>query len=283
MFCAPAVLYFNLICHSAAKKVKCYLAESLSTLTAGNLFAIKTNTREVDMGLLGIISGSLVMERSNLITKSKTERIKSKYGEAVVLVTDKFAFILRHGYNPAEYILPHLINHRANIQAFCELGISEVVGINSTGSLKKELSPGMVVIPDDFITLTPTPTIYENKAIHIIPSLNEKVRQKLITAAHHCKIEFVDKGTYWQTPGPRLETKAEIKMMASFADIVGMTMANEAVIALEVGIPYASACSIDNFGNGLVEEPLSMEEIISGTRKNADLMIRLLENYVAIS
>jgi 5'-methylthioadenosine phosphorylase len=235
------------------------------------------------MGLLGVISGSLVMERSNLIEKSKIDRINSKYGESVVLVTDKFAFILRHGHTPSEYILPHLINHRANIHAFCELGISEVVGINSTGSLKKELSPGMVIIPDDFITLTPTPTIYENKAVHITPSLNETVRQKLIATAHLCEIEFIDKGTYWQTPGPRLETKAEIKMMSAFADIVGMTMANEAVIALEMGMPYASACSIDNFGNGLVEEPLSMEEIISGTRKNADLMIRLLEKYGTIS
>ena len=235
------------------------------------------------MGLLGVISGSLVMERSNLTKKSKTERIKSKYGEAFAQVTDKFAFILRHGNNPAEYMLPHLINHRANMQAFGELGISEIVGINSTGSLKKDLSPGMVVIPDDFITLTSTPTIYDNKAVHITPSLNGKVRQKLIAAAHSCEIEFVDKGTYWQTPGPRLETKAEIKMMSCFADIVGMTMANEAVIALEMSIPYASACSIDNFGNGLVEEPLSMEEIIAGTRKNADLMIRLLEKYVTLS
>jgi 5'-methylthioadenosine phosphorylase len=80
--------------------------------------------------------------------------------------------------------------------------------------------------------------------------------------------------------GPRLETKAEIRMMANYADIVGMTMANEAVIALEMGLPYASACSIDNYGNGLVEKPLSMEEIITGTRKNADMMMRLLERYV---
>lgn len=69
-------------------------------------------------------------------------------------------------------------------------------------------------------------------------------------------------------------------MMAHFADVVGMTMANEAVIALEMDLPYASACSIDNFGNGLIQKPLSMEEIIAGTRKNADMMMRLLERYV---
>jgi 5'-methylthioadenosine phosphorylase len=83
-------------------------------------------------------------------------------------------------------------------------------------------------------------------------------------------------------PGPRLETKAEIRMMANFADIVGMTMANEAVIAMELDLPYASACSIDNFGNGLVDEPLSVKEISEGTRKNADLMIKLINSYLNI-
>ena len=59
-----------------------------------------------------------------------------------------------------------------------------------------------------------------------------------------------------------------------------MTMANEAVIALEMGLSYASACSIDNFGNGLMDKPLGMEEILAGTRKNADMMTRLLEQYL---
>ena len=72
-------------------------------------------------------------------------------------------------------------------------------------------------------------------------------------------------------------------MMSNFADIVGMTMASEAVVALELDIPYASACSIDNFGNGLTEKPLSMEEITAGIRKNADLMISLLQSYLKIS
>ena len=72
-------------------------------------------------------------------------------------------------------------------------------------------------------------------------------------------------------------------MMANYADIVGMTMANEAIIALEMDLTYASACSIDNFGNGLLEKPLGMDEIIAGARKNADLMIRLLESYIEIN
>ncbi len=235
------------------------------------------------MGLLGVISTKLVMERSDLLKKGKVKPMKNEFGRTEVFLTDRIALILRHGNDPNNHILPHLINHRANLQALKDIGVIEIVGINSTGSLKKNLCPGMIVVPDDFITLTATPTIYQNSTVHITPSLNEKVRQKIIQAARSCGIDFADKGTYWQTQGPRLETKAEIKMMANFADIVGMTMANEAVIALEMDMPYASACSIDNFGNGLLTEPLSMEEILAGISKNADLMIRLLESYLKIS
>ena len=234
------------------------------------------------MGLLGILSTRLVMERSDLLRKSTTKLMKNEFGQASVVLTDKIALILRHGNDPNNHILPHLINYRANLKALKDVGVTEIVGINSTGSLKKDLRPGMIVVPDDFITLTATPTIYQNSAVHITPSLNENVRQKIIKAAQNSDLKVVTQGTYWQTQGPRLETQSEIKMMAHFADIVGMTMANEAVIALELKIPFACACSIDNFGNGLLDEPLSMEEILDGTRKNTDLMIQLLHSYLKL-
>jgi len=235
------------------------------------------------MGLLGVISTKLVMERSDLFKNSAVKLMENEFGQASVFITDKIALILRHGNDSHNHILPHLINHRANLQALKDMGVAEIVGINSTGSLKKDLCPGMIVVPDDFITLTATPTIYKNNAVHITPSLNENVRRKIIKAAQNSGLQAVEKGIYWQTQGPRLETKAEITMMTNFADIVGMTMANEAVIATELDLPYASACSIDNFGNGLVDEPLSAKEIVEGTRKNADLMIQILKSYLSIS
>ena len=234
------------------------------------------------MERVGVLAGSVIMERNDLIKKGNRQRIKNQYGEALTTATDQMVFIVRHGDNPDEYILPHRINHPANLQALKDLGVTEVIGINSTGSLKKNLHPGMIIIPDDFITLTATPTIHQNKALHITPSLNEFVRQKLIAAARACNLDVAETGIYWQVTGPRLETRAEIRMMANFADVVGMTMANEAVIALEMGLPYASVCFIDNYGNGLVENPQGMEEIIANTRKNADSMMRLLEQYVKL-
>jgi len=232
------------------------------------------------MERVGVLSGTIMMERSDLIRRGSRLRIKNQYGEALAIETDRMVFILRHGDDPAEYILPHRINHHANLRALKDLGVTDVIGINSTGSLRKDIRPGMIIIPDDFITLTATPSIHHNKAVHITPSLNEAVRRKLIAATRDCGFAFLETGTYWQVTGPRLETRAEIRMMANFADVVGMTMANEAVIAQELDLPYASACSIDNFGNGLVEQPLSMEEIIAGTRKNAEMMTTLLARYV---
>lgn len=235
------------------------------------------------MSLIGVISGTIIVERSDLLKNYRVVTAKTDFGKALALVTEKIVLIPRHGNDPREHILPHSINHLANLKALQDLGATEVVGINSTGSLKKDLCPGMIVIPDDFITLTATPSIHQNKAIHVTPSFDEKVRRKLIKAARNCGIQVVEKGIYWQTPGPRLETKAETRMMANYADIVGMTMAHEAAIALELNLPYASACSIDNFGNGIMEKPLSMNTIIEGARKNADLMIRLLQSYLEIS
>ncbi len=235
------------------------------------------------MSLLGVISGTISIKKSDLLKNCQTLKIKNDFGESCALVTEKIVLIPRHGINPQEHILPHLINHRANLKALKDLGVSEVMGINSTGSLRTDLRPGMIVIPDDFITLTATPTIYQNKAIHIIPSLDKKVRQKLISAANNCGIQIVEKGIYWQTAGPRLETRAEIRMMLNYADIVGMTMASEAVIAMELDLPYASACSIDNFGNGLVEKPLNIDEITAGAKKNADTMEKLIQSYLELS
>lgn len=234
------------------------------------------------MGLLGVISGTIGLRKSHLLEGCRAVKVQNEYGETTALVTDKVVLIPRHGHDSRDHILPHAINHRANLKALKDFSVSEVVGINSTGSLKTYLHPGMIVIPDDFIMLTATPTIYQNKAVHIIPSLNEKIRQKLICAASNLEMQVVEKGVYWQMPGPRLETKAEILLMANYADIVGMTMVSEAVVALELDLPYAAACSIDNYGNGLEKKPLTVHEIAANVRKNADNMIRLLKGYQEI-
>ena len=62
-----------------------------------------------------------------------------------------------------------------------------------------------------------------------------------------------DGGVYWQARGPRFETPAEIRLMAAHADVVGMTIASECVVAGELGLDYAALCVVDNLANGLGE------------------------------
>jgi len=85
-----------------------------------------------------------------------------------------------------------MINYRANLQALKDIGVSEIVSINSTGSLKR-IKTGNDRCPDDFMTLTATPTIYENSAVHIIPSLNETIRREIIKAALNAHLDVVQK------------------------------------------------------------------------------------------
>lgn len=235
------------------------------------------------MARIGILAGTFMMEKSSLLHGGQREKVHTPYGAACAVVTDRLVFVLRHGADPNHYVLPHLINHPANLRALKDLDVTEVIGVNSTGSLKKNLSPGLLVIPDDFISFAPTPTIADGRPLHITPSLSEMVRGRLVAAAGNAGIPAVDRGVYWQAPGPRLETRTEIRMMAAAADVVGMTMASEAVVACELDLPYASACSVDNYGNGLVEKPLCMEQIIAGTHRNAEMMEKLLESYLLIS
>jgi 5'-methylthioadenosine phosphorylase len=124
------------------------------------------------------------------------------------------------------------------------------------------------------------PTVFDVKPVHITPTLDDTVRRKWIEAARDIGVTVVDGGVYWQTKGPRLETKAEIAMMTGFADVVGMTMASEAVIARELDLPYASLCSVDNFAHGIGKKALTMKEILIHARQNAAAITRIITQYM---
>jgi 5'-methylthioadenosine phosphorylase len=229
---------------------------------------------------LGIISGTVFLQDKGIFADLREEIRETQFGRALVFRSAEVAFIPRHGNDPHRHILPHLINHQANLQALKDLPVREILGINSTGSLKRRLKPGMIVVPDDYLMPAAGPTVVGDKPVHITPSLSAEVRRRLLEAARVCAIEAIDGGIYWQTAGPRLETRAEVAMMAQFADLVGMTMASEAIIAQELEIPYASLCSVDNYAHGIGDTRLSMEEITVHARRNADTILRIVTRYL---
>jgi len=234
--------------------------------------------KEIAMKPVGIISGTIPLHEENIFQNLKKIVVKTEFGNALVFLSEMVAFIPRHGIDTLTP--PHIINHQANLKALQDIEVTEVIGINSTGSLKKEVAPGMIIIPDDYISIHETPTIFQKSAVHTIPALDEGIRKRLALTAEKLGINIMKNGVYWQTTGPRLETKAEIRMMSQFADIVGMTMASEATIAAELELPYAAICSVDNYAHGLAEKPLIPEEIGEGARRNTRNMLDIVDRYI---
>jgi 5'-methylthioadenosine phosphorylase len=229
---------------------------------------------------LGIISGTVFLQGKGHFEDLRQEWVETPFGRALVFRSAEIALIPRHGTDPRHHILPHLINHQANLAALKELEVREVLGVHSTGSLKQRLEPGTLVVPDDYLMPTPGPTAIRETAVHITPVLDKEVRRGWLEAARDCALKVIDGGIYWQTAGPRLETRAEIAMMAQFSDLVGMTMASEAIVAQELELPYASLCSVDNYAHGIGDRELTMEKILWHARRNAEAIFRILTCYL---
>ena len=185
------------------------------------------------------------------------------------------AIVQRHGNGQGSYVLPHQIDHAANLRPLVEQGCDRVLAIGSVGSLRAELEVGSLLCPDDFIALHLDASIYDDERAHSAPGFDVRWRAEVIEAWAAGGEAPRDGGVYWQTIGPRFETPAEIRLMTPHADLVGMTIASECVIAGELGLEYAAICVVDNLANGLAEGELSVEEM------EADRLINELARLAA--
>src|SRR3954449_3579460 len=187
------------------------------------------------------------------------------------------AIVQRHSGDP--YVLPHLIDHEANLRPLVEQGCDRVLAIGSVGSLRAELGVGSLICPDDFIALNLGDSIFGDARAHSAPGFAPRWREEVIAAWSEGGQEPRDGGVYWQARGPRFETPAEIRLMAAHADVVGMTIASECVVAGELGLEYAALCVVDNLANGLAAEPVSTAGMEANRRANAE---RLREGLAAV-
>ena len=222
---------------------------------------------------VGIIGGTNLFD-TGLMAGCSEEELKTKYGDVCLFISPEFVFILRHGRY--RNIPPHRINHRANIMAFKVLGIDRIIGVTSVGSLKKEIKPGSLLVPHDYISLCNIPTFFDDEIVHITPGLDSDLRIELIEAAKAEGIPVIDGGIYFQSVGPRLETKAEINFIKDYADVVGMSMGAEATLAKELGLKYANLSSVDNYAHGIAKEELSYQRIVEAASKMRDNVERVL-------
>jgi 5'-methylthioadenosine phosphorylase len=221
---------------------------------------------------VGVIGGSNVY-KTPLLNNAVKKTLETPYGKAEVYVKDSLAFIPRHG--SSRTTPPHRINHRANVSALRSLGAKKIIGLCMTGSLNKKIRPPAIAIPDDYISPWNIPTFYDDRIIHITPKLDEGLRRLITETARENRIKTINGGVYVQTTGPRLETKAEVRMLKNHGDIVGMTMASEATLAQELNISYAAICSVDNYAHGLSKRPLDFKKVLEESRKNTDKITRL--------
>jgi 5'-methylthioadenosine phosphorylase len=215
------------------------------------------------MGRLAVVLGSSA-------TGSRGERV------AATARAHDAAVLQRHGER--DYTLPHRIDHAANIRSLLEAGCDRALAIGSVGSLKEGIGVGSLVCPDDFIALQLGVTTFDDARAHIAPGFDHDWRERVLAAS--AAIDgLLDGGVYWQAIGPRFETPAEIRMIASHADLVGMTMASECILAGELGLAYAAICAVDNLANGIGAGPLSVAELESDRDANA---IRLHDTLDAL-
>lgn len=202
------------------------------------------------------------------------------YGEVELLEGPGHLLLQRHGVG--SYSTAAAIEHRANLTALAELDVDRIVAVGSVGGLRTELGVGSFVCPDDFIALHLGLSLSDGHGGERVPAFDGSWRERLLTTwRRHSEIELRDGGVYWQTIGPRFETPAEIRLIAAHADVIGMTIASECVLAGELGIAYAAICVVDNLANGVGGAPLAVEDFEAGKATNRARLLAGLEPLVS--
>ena len=141
---------------------------------------------------------------------------------------------------------------------------------------------GSFVLPDDFIALQLGLSLDDGHGGERVPGFDPEWREELRRAWERgAEPELIDGGVYWQAIGPRFETPAEIRLIAAHADVVGMTIASECMIAGELGIRYAAVCAVDNLANGIAERPLTVAEFEAGKAANRERLVAAVDAVIA--
>lgn len=201
--------------------------------------------------MLGIIGGSGLYEidDADAIEQRDVETPFGTPSAAITLLTKdgkQTAFLPRHGKQ--HEFLPSEVNYRANIWALKSQGVTKILSISAVGSLRDELPPSMLVIPDQYFDHTRGKRDYsffgEGLSAHISTAEPhcEVLANDIISVMQSCSIDVEHGGTYACVEGPRLGTKAESHFLrnAAACDIVGMTNIPEAFLAREAQISYCT-------------------------------------------
>ena len=222
----------------------------------------------------------------DLFKNPEKVRVDTPYGTIIVNTSTigdhELFFIQRHGEK--SNLPPHMINYRGNIQALSYCHVSRVLSVGTVGSMKKTIQPGDLVIPHDFIDATKSRpvTFFDNQRVHIdmTEPFCSAIRELVVKNCKKLKEVVVhEKGVCLVTEGPRLETAAEIKFYSAVADVVGMTMVPEVVLARERGMCFTSICLVCNKAAGL-QDKLTVNDIASVYKKKEPILSIILKQTI---
>ncbi len=219
--------------------------------------------------MLGIIGGTSLLFAT--LPPLQKRVVHTPYGNSEVLAGE-IVILLRHQHSTP----PHQINYRAHLSALALLGVDRLIGIASSGSLKRDIPPGSMVIPTDYYSTATIPSIHDHAIRHVHPGFSESLSIQLKERIP----EALFGGTYIQTRGPRIETVAEVRNLALAGDIVGMTLASEATLAGELGMEMAALCTIDNYANGLSDDLLTYEHIVESAARYKDRTEEIISRII---
>ena len=228
---------------------------------------------------VAFISGTSIVN-STLFSSWDVGTIETTYGPVTYKHRGSHVLINRHGYGFP--LPPHSINYRANIRALAELGFKDVVSLNSVGSLTTDIPPGSIVSCADYVCLQQGPATFFDKELkggaagianNLIPLLVAKLSPEFTIPTGK---------VYVQMRGPRFETKAEIRVVKSWGDVVGMTAAHEADLCTEAGLNYNSLAVIDNYANGLEGTEIDFSRFKDLVKSNQEKVNRLFGRMLEI-
>jgi 5'-methylthioadenosine phosphorylase len=229
---------------------------------------------------IGIIGGSGLYSMPGL-TNVREERLETPFGEpsdAFVLGDlegRKVAFLARHGRG--HRLLPSELNFRANIYAMKKLGVERILSISAVGSLKEEHKPTDFVIPDQFIdrTFARVSTFFGDGIVGHVGFGDPVCGTVAKTFEAACaEVGVVGKrgGTYVCMEGPQFSTRAESNLYRSWgADVIGMTNLQEAKLAREAEICYATVAMVTDYDcwrEG--HDDVTVDQIVAVLHQNAE-------------
>jgi len=240
---------------------------------------------------IGIIGGSGLYSMPGL-TDIREQALSTPFGDPSDsfilgnLEGRKVAFLARHGRG--HRLLPSELNFRANIYAMKQLGVERIVSVSAVGSLKEEHKPADFVVPDQFIdrTFLRTSTFFGNGVVgHVAfgDPVCATVAKAAVDACAAAGVVGKPGGTYICMEGPQFSTKAESNLYRSWgADVVGMTNLQEAKLAREAEICYATVAMVTDYDCWHPDhDSVTVDQIIAVLHQNAENAAKVVRATVA--